>query len=78
MIETKRCSACAAVKSNATPPKEWKKIGEEVETEMSVGSGHSREEYSFYQCSVCGSLWEHMSESGAGGHYRGLKSLKRF
>jgi hypothetical protein len=31
-------------------------------------SGESCTEYTFYQCNICGHIWQHIEDSGFGGH----------
>lgn len=62
MIESKGfdyCSDCASGK----PHQNLTLIGQEVKV-----PGKSRSVYTFYQCSRCGHIWQHIEDSGFGGH----------
>jgi len=57
------CSDCKQGIEEQHPHKRLQVIGEAV-----FLPGESRTEYTFFQCSICGHIWQHIRDSGLGGH----------
>ncbi len=62
MIQSKGFHYCDACESKR-PHSALVSIGEKV-----FVPGESRTEYTFFQCSRCGHVWQHIEDSGLGGH----------
>lgn len=62
------CADCAAGKRH----KNLVTVGQQVHV-----PGKSRTDYTFFQCSVCGHVWQYIEDSGFGGHSRHYSLLTR-
>ena len=62
MIKSEQFEYCVDCKKEESH-KSLVPIGEQV-----FLPGKSRSKYTFYQCSVCGHVWQHIEDSGLGGH----------
>ena len=62
------CSDCAVGK----PHQNLVLIGQQVNV-----PGKSRTEYTFFQCSVCGHVWQYIEDSGFGGHGHSYSRLTK-
>ena len=63
MIESKGFNYCNACAESKAPHQKLAVIGQQVKI-----PGKSRSLYTFYQCSACGHVWQHIEDSGLGGH----------
>jgi hypothetical protein len=76
IIETQgACSDCKAPDSSRKPHAALVVFGNRVVDISTVGRGHEQTDYTFMQCSQCGSVWVKYQDSGAGGHGRFMKRL---
>ena len=42
-----------------------------------ISPGRSSTTYTYYQCSQCGKIWEHLADEGFGGHGSFLNPMNR-
>lgn len=68
----KECDDCSSGKF----PKDDEKIGKSVVYRTPFGRGHMSTTYSYYQCQICGTLWEHLEDTGAGGYDSYTRKIK--
>ncbi|MFC1893378.1 hypothetical protein ACFLYR_05035 [Chloroflexota bacterium] len=61
------CVDCATGESHNLIP-----VGQQV-----LVPGKSRTEYTFFQCLVCGHVWQYVEDSGFGGHGHSYSLLTR-
>jgi hypothetical protein len=72
ILELKGC--CDECKDNKFP-RDRLQIGKKIENTKAVGKGYDKTEYSFYQCQKCGSVWQVLIDTGAGGYGEYKKRL---
>ena len=63
MIENKGFGCCGNCATEEVSLQNLIVIGQQVNV-----LGKSRSVYTFYQCSRCGHVWQHVEDSGLGGH----------
>jgi len=71
MITSKEFDYCGDCVAGKPHPK-LVPIGQQVNV-----PGKSRAEYTFFQCSVCGHVWQYIEDSGFGGHGHSYSLLTR-
>jgi len=57
------CPDCKRALAQQQPHTRLKVIGEEV-----ILPGRSSTKYTFFQCSTCGHIWQHIEDRGFGGY----------
>ena len=71
------CSDCKGIDSPVSWHAALGVIGVRVAQESEVGRGYERVDYTFMQCSVCGSVWVYYVETGSGGVGHFLRRLTK-
>lgn len=62
MIESRDFNYCSHCQTRKAHP-HLVLVGDKV-----FVSGKSKTEYTFFQCSICGHVWQYIEDSGFGGH----------
>jgi hypothetical protein len=62
------CRGCIQPEPSNDHKKTMVPLGSLVTEVVSVNKGHRRESTRRYKCSICGAVWERLTEGGAGGH----------
>jgi hypothetical protein len=62
------CRGCIQPELSNEHKKTMDPVASPVTEVVSVNRGHWRESTQHYKCSICGAVWERLTEGGAGGH----------
>lgn len=62
------CRECIQPDLSNNHKKSMVSVGSPVTEVVPVNKGHWRESTECFKCSICGAVWERLTEGGAGGH----------